>query len=415
MGMTETAAHRSTGYQVALTALLSLNFGILFFDRNALNFLGTFVKADLGLNNDQVGTIAALFSFTWALAAFGIGRVVDRVGNPKLVLVIATLAFCACSFLSGLASTFAFMVGARMLMGVAEGGVMPISHAFVSAEVAPEHRGLAQGIAQNFGSNFFGSFVAPVALVWVAQNYGWQNAFFIAGVPGIISAMLLWIFIKPPLNPIRPAAESGGSLGGWWTQAREVLKVRNVWISVVMGILLVAYLVTCWAFMQLFLTSRGVSASAASWLMSALGISATIGSFAISGLSDRIGRRPVMIAMPLIAALLPLGAMYWTGSLWVMAAIFFVGWGVNGIFPLFMATVPSESVRPEQVTVAFGLAMGASEIFGGVLGPKIAGMLADAHGQAAPLWLMLGVCLVAAVFALGLKESAPRVLARQNP
>ena len=51
-----------------------------------------------------------------------------------------------------------------------------------------------------------------------------------------------------------------------------------------------------------------------------------------------------MIAMPFISLLLPLGAMYYHGPYVGMVAIFFVGWALNGIFPLFMATVPSESV-----------------------------------------------------------------------
>jgi MFS transporter, ACS family, hexuronate transporter len=407
---------RSGGYQAMLVGLLSLNFGILFFDRNALNFLMTFVQPDLNLNNAQVGQVAGIFSFAWAVAAFGVSRLSDMIGNRKLLLVISTLAFSACSFLTGLASSFAFLVGARILMGVAEGGVMPISHAMVSAEVDPKHRGLAQGIAQNFGSNFFGSFVAPVVLVWIATHYGWRNAFYIAGIPGIISACLIWFLIKEPLAlPKAMPSDSTGSLSGWWAAIRDALRERNVAICVIMGILLVAYLVICWAFMQLYLTKmRGFSAEDASWLMATLGVSATIGSFLISGLSDRVGRRPVMIAMPLIAAILPLGAMFWQGGYAGMVAIFFVGWGLNGIFPLFMATVPSESVSPEKAATVFGLCMGSCEILGGALGPTIAGELADGFGLAAPLWMMLGLCLTAGLFAFGLRETAPNVLARRQ-
>lgn len=407
-----------------LVGLLSLNFGILFFDRNALNFLMTFVQPELGLSNTQVGTIAGAFAFAWAIAAFGISRLSDMIGNRKLLLVVATLAFSACSFLTGLASSFAFMVGARLLMGVAEGGVMPISHAMVSDEVDPENRGMAQGIAQNFGSNFFGSFVAPVALVWVAEHYGWRNAFYIAGIPGIISAMLMWYLIKEPLarpqglkaEPENAEAKHGtmAALTQWARAIGEAMRERNVAICVIMGILLVAYLVICWAFMQLYLTKvRGFSASDASWLMGALGLSATIGSFAISGLSDRIGRRPVMIFMPFLGAILPLGAMFWQGSYWVMVAIFFVGWGLNGIFPLFMATVPSESVSPAKAATVFGLCMGSSELVGGAAGPQIAGLLADGYGLAAPLWFMLALCLLAGICALGLRETAPRILAKR--
>ena len=74
-----------------------------------------------------------------------------------------------------------------------------------------------------------------------------------------------------------------------------------------------------------------------------------------------------MIAMPLIGVILPLGAMYYDGSVWVLAGIFFVGWGLTGIFPLFMATVPSESVDRRHIATVLGVCMGTGEIVGGVL------------------------------------------------
>jgi ACS family hexuronate transporter-like MFS transporter len=397
-------AQRSAGYQTLMVAVLSLNFGIVFFDRNSLNFLMPFVQPELGLNNTQVGLLAGALSFTWALAAFGVGRLSDAIGNRKLLLVLSTVAFSLCSFLTGVAASFALLLGARLLMGVAEGGIMPISHAMVATEVSPERRGLAQGIAQNFGSNLLGSFVAPVLLVAFAATFGWRHAFFLAGAPGLLTALLIWFFIKEPsAAEIRSHNNPGEPTG-----LKEALAERNIVICVIMGVLLVGYLVICWAFMPLYLTQvRKVSPDTMSWLMGTLGISATIGSFAISGLSDRIGRRPVMIAMPLIALILPLGAMFFHGSVWGLAVFFFIGWGVNGIFPLFMATVPSESVDLRLAGTVLGLCMGSSEVLGGVLGPPIAGYFADRMGLAAPLWMMVGLTIVAALFAFGLRETAP--------
>jgi predicted MFS family arabinose efflux permease len=409
-------ARRSSGYQALLVGLLSLNFGIVFFDRNSLNFLMPFVQPQLQLSDGQVGAVAGIFSFTWALAAFGVSRISDIVGNRKLLLVIATLAFSACSFLTGLAASFAMLIGARILMGVAEGGVMPISHAMVAAEVEPKWRGLAQGIAQNFGSNFFGSFVAPVVLVALATQYGWQNAFYIAGIPGLLSAALIWFLLdEPPAPPKQAAIAGSGSFSGWLSAVREVIKIRNIWVCVVMGIVLVAYLVITWAFLPLYLVqNRGYDQTTTSWLMGTLGISATLGSFLISGLSDVIGRRPVMIGFSFLAVILPLAALYYTGSAWGLAAIFFAGWGLNGVFPLFMATVPSESVSPDKAATVFGLCMGSCEIIGGAGGPAIAGQLSQALGRHAPLWMMVALALIGGITALFLRESAPRVLARQK-
>jgi ACS family hexuronate transporter-like MFS transporter len=397
---------RGTGYQVTLTALLSLNFGFVLFDRNALSFLMPFVQPDLALNNTQVGVLSSGLSLTWALAAFGIGALADRFGSRKRLLILATLAFSLCSFGSGLASSFALMLGARLLMGAAEGGIMPISQSLIATEVSARHRGLAMGFAQGFGSSLLGSFVAPVMLVAFATAFGWRSAFFLAGAPGLVMALLMAWLIRDSVQPRAEARVAPASSGG----LRHVLSERNVILCALLGVLLVSYLVVCWTFMPLYLTQvRKYDPATMGWLMGALGISATLASTAIPALSDRIGRRPVTILMPLIAIILPLGALYYTGSPWGLASIFFVGWGVTGVFPLFMATIPSESVGTRHIGTALGICMGASEILGGVLSPSIAGYAADRVGLQAALWMMLGLAVVAGVVAFGLRETAPSV------
>ncbi len=334
----------------------------------------------------------------------------DAWGSRKGLLVLATLAFSACSFASGLASSFLMMLGARMLMGVSEGGIMPISQSLIASEVAPRHRGLAMGVTQNFGSNLFGSFVAPVLLVAFANTFGWRHAFFLAGAPGVVTSLLIWRFVREPSPESAQAADTEAR----WT-LRQALAERNVLICALLGVLLVSYLVICWAFMPLYLTRvRHYDVQTMGWLMGTLGISATAGAFIISALSDRIGRRPLMIATPLIGVILPLAAMYFGGSVWVLAGIFFVGWSVNGIFPLFMATVPSESVDARHTATVLGICMGTGEILGGVLAPFIAGFAADRTGLAAPLLIMVGLALCSGLLALGLRETAPRVLARRG-
>lgn len=404
-------ATSSVGYQVGVVVLLSITFGILFFDRNALGFLQPFVQPDLGLNNTQVGLLASVLSLTWAFAAFGIGVVSDRTGSRKRVLLLSTLAFSVCSFLTGLAGSFFTLLAARALMGIAEGGVMPIAQAIIASEVKPEHRGLAMGVTQNFGSNLLGSFVAPVALTGFATAFGWRHAFYLAGVPGLIAAAVLWRFLREPkVDAVAPPTTSGEKM-----TLLQALEERNILICTVMSVLLVSYLVVCWNFMPLYLTKvRGYDPSTESWLMATLGISATVGAFAVSALSDRIGRRPLMIAMPLIGIVLPLAAMYFNGSPWLLACFFFVGWGLNGVFPLFMATIPSESVDPKHRATVLGLCMGSGELIGGALSPYLAGSAADHYGQQAPLWIMLGVAVVAGIFALGLRETAPRVVGRSK-
>jgi ACS family hexuronate transporter-like MFS transporter len=393
----------TTAYQWRLTALLSLGFGFVLFDRNALSFLMPFVQPELGFSNTQVGMLSAGLSLTWAIAAFGVGVVADRFGSRKKLLVMSTILFALCSFGSGLASGFAFMLGTRLLMGAAEGGIMPLSQSLIASQVDPRRRGIAMGIAQGFGSSLMGSFVAPVLLVAFATAFGWRHAFFLAGAPGLLVAMLMIWMIREPETVALPvkASRVEGSL-------RSVLLDGNVIRCLLLSITFVAYLVVTWAFMPLFLVNvRHFDKSTMSWLMGVLGIAATLYSFLIPGLSDRIGRRPVMIVVPVLSLILPLGALFYTGPTWGLAAIFFVGWSFTGIMPLFMSTVPTESVSTAHIGSALGLCMGGSEILGGVLAPLASGYAADHMGLQAPLWGLLALAVAGSVAALGLRETAP--------
>jgi len=410
----EAATERGNArYRTLLVTLLSLNFGILFFDRNALNFLMPFVKPDLGLTNTQVGLTASALSFSWAISALFVGAAADRSGRRKIFLIGSTLAFSLCSVLSGLAAGFAMLLGARLLMGVAEGGVAPISQAMTASAVSPERRGLAMGVMQNFGSNLLGSFVAPVVLVGFATAFGWHHAFFLAGVPGLICAFLLWRFVKEP-PPSYAYTHDPAARAGLFKLLADILKHRNMVLCALGAIFFVSYLVITWAFLPLYLTQvRGFTPETMSWLMGTLGISATIGSFVVPGLSDRIGRKPVIVAVSLLGVIMPLAALYFQGSVWLMAGLFFVGWALTGTLPLFMGTIPSETVDAHHMTTAVALAMSSGEILGGVFSPTIAGWAADKAGLTAPLWILMGLCLTVAVLSLALHETAPALRRRK--
>ena len=403
---TGAAAYRTAGYQWRLTALLSLSFGFVLFDRNALSFLMPFVQPELRLSNTQVGLLSGGLSLTWAIAAFGIGSVAGRFGSRKQWLIASTVLFALCSFGSGVAASFRAMLGTRLLMGAAEGGFMPLSQALIATQVDSRRRGLAMGIAQGFGSSLMGSFVAPVVLVGFATAYGWRPAFFLAGVPALLTAVLMIPMIHDAPPQPRPAVARAAAAGG----LRAALLDANIVRCAILSVCFVAYLVVTWSFMPLYLTQvLHYDASTMSWVMGVLGIAATLYSFAIPGLSDRIGRRPVLIAVPVLALILPLGALFYSGPVWGLAVIFFVGWSFTGIMPLFMSTVPSESVAAPYVASALGLCMGGSEILGGVLAPLISGSVADHLGLQAPVWGLLAFATVGSIAALGIRETAPRL------
>jgi MFS transporter, ACS family, hexuronate transporter len=396
-------------YQWILITLLSANFGVVFFDRQAFNFLGTFIQPDLGLSQAQIGDIAAAFSFAWAIAGLCMGSFSDRFGRRKTILVVATLVFSAASVLSGLAASFIALLAARMLMGIAEGGIMPITQTLIAADVSPERRGLAHGIAQNVGANFLANFLGPIVVVAIALAVGWRNAFMIVAIPGfVMAALLAWLVREPHHLDKHPKPTLAG--------ARALLADRNIMVCVLLSILLVAYLVVFAVFTPFYLEgARGIAPDKWRWIMASSGLASIAIAFIVPGLSDRIGRKPVAVVASLLGICAPLGAMWVDGSsMWDYYLVFAAGSAITGVFPLAMATIPSEVVKPGLTATALSLTMGTSEIIGGVSAPALAGRASVAYGLTAPLWIVAGLAVAAAVVALLLRETAPAVLARRN-
>jgi MFS family permease len=195
----------------------------------------------------------------------------------------------------------------------------------------------------------------------------------------------------------------------------EMLRYRNIWLCMLMSIVMVAWMVLGWAFLPLFYVRiRQLTTGQMSLLMSVLGLSAAFFSFIVPRLSDRFGRRPVIVAFNLIGLLVPLAALYFDGSLYVLAGLIFIGWAASGTFPLFMGTIPSETIPARYVATSLGLVMGLGEILGGVSGPWAAGWAADRYGLRAPIMIEAGCAILGTLLAVFLRETAPARLARHS-
>ena len=396
---------RLFSYENALVLILGVTFGVVFFDRQAASNLVNFIQPDLHLTETDIGLLGSALSLTWAISAYVVGLISDRTGKRKPVLIACVIGFSICSAISGLSPSFPVLAASRFLMGLLEGGVMPICLAIMAVESSDNRRGLNAGIVQNGFSNLIGNALGPIVLVAIASAMNWRDAFYLAAVPGLLCAAAVWLWVKEPPKAPPPADGVTRHMG-----LMDMLRVRNVLICSLVSIFMVAWLIIGFSFLpRVFVVVRGYDKQLAGNLMGALGICAFAAGALLPGVSDRIGRKPVLIIACFASILAPAAALYFQGSVLILGALLFVGWVGNGVFPMFMGTIPGESLPRASIATAMGIVVGVGEILGGVVGPLLAGWLAD-HTELklqAPMFVMGGCAFIAGCLALLLKETAP--------
>lgn len=396
--------------EFALTAILSLNFGLVFLDRNALNYLMPFVGKDLNLGSGQIGLLAGATALSWALSGLIFGHLSDRLGKRRLILVSATIGFSLLSVASGFAAGFLTLLGCRLLMGLAEGPVLPVSQSVIASEASPERRGILMGVMNNFGSNLLGVLIAPPLLIVIAQAINWRAGFWLAGVPGLMTAVAIYFIVRDRASPARAREPAQGVEDTDW---RTILQSRNVMLCVGIACFMLAWTLLGWAFLPIYFTKvSGFSPDTMAILMSILGGSAVLSSIVVPGLSDRFGRKRVLVFFTFLGVIPALAISSLNTDASALGAWLFVGWMASGSLPIFMATIPSESIPEIQLATAMALVMGVGEVVGGALAPIAAGFLADQYGMPIILVLQAACAVVATVLGLFIIETAPRVVRR---
>jgi len=196
----------TAGYALALVALTN---AISLLDRNILAILSPRIKHDLAIGDAEMGLLyGTVFALFYALFSLPLGRLADGWVRTRLLAI--TLAFWSlATALAGAAQGFALLALSRLGVGIGEGAAQPAGFSLVFDHYAKPHRGFATaGIAAAIALGLGGSFVlGGVTADWWDHLYagsaapfglkGWQFAFLVAALPGLILAALLWRLPEP--------------------------------------------------------------------------------------------------------------------------------------------------------------------------------------------------------------------------
>ncbi|MGH9701784.1 MAG: MFS transporter [Candidatus Acidiferrales bacterium] len=391
-------------YERTLVAILFVSWGTVFLDRMSQLYLAPYFAPEFHLTHEQVGMLASVLAVTWALSTLVFGAISDRFGRRR-ILIPAVFAFSILSWLSGVAHSYHQLLLVRALMGIAEGPAWSIITALIEESSDESRRGRNIGIVVSAAA-LVGLAVAPVLTTQIAARFGWRWAFFVAGVPGFLTGLLIWKFVREPKQG------SGEGMHGRAIQFRDyfsILRYRNIWLCCAGASGFISWLFLGNVFAPLYITEVAHQpGTTAGFILGASGLGSFCFGLLFPALSDRWGRKPVLLLMSAMATLVPLALLVSPlySFPWMLAAIVFFFNTSQGIPSLIMVLVPTESVPPQFAATAIGLTTLTGEIVGATVAPVIGGALAQSHGLAAPLLMSAGGTVAVFAATLFLKETA---------
>jgi MFS transporter, ACS family, hexuronate transporter len=171
-------------------ALVTAAIAISYFDRQTLPVAISAIERTIPISNQQFSWLQFAFLIPYAALYAAGGRMLDLLGTRRGFILIMLWWSGACA-LHGLAMNFGFLLAARWLLGMGEGGAFPAA-ARVVAEWIPLHqRSTAMGII-NAGTAV-GSVLAPPLIGIVLLASGWRMVFFAAGATGVAWVVWWWM------------------------------------------------------------------------------------------------------------------------------------------------------------------------------------------------------------------------------
>ena len=182
--------------------MVAINF-LNYMDRWVAASASPLIQKEFHLTDALVGLLGSAFLLVYAFAAIPFGFWADR-GVRRTVIGVGVTVWSLATLFTGFARNFTQLFLSRAVLGIGEAGYYPAGTSLLSDYFPKEQRGRTMSI-WGAGSTL-GIAVGFAGGGYIAEKFGWRNAFFFAAVPGILCALLaFWM-----REPLRGSAEARG-------------------------------------------------------------------------------------------------------------------------------------------------------------------------------------------------------------
>lgn len=348
------------------------------------------VRQSFSLSEIQAGSLFTVALIVAASSSTIAGRLADKIGR-KTVLVTG-LGLLAVGFAgAGISEHRLLFVLSLGLTGLGYGVTTPSLYALMS-DLLPNRRGLgASLVSVAYG---IGGAIGAVLASRIIAAFGWRAAFVTVGVIAAADMLLQFYWI-------RTTSQAGS--------ATRSVSFRDA-VSGPLVILALAEFVGGSVFWSsaawtptLLRTAKTLTLQETGWVMAVLSIANVLGSFFLGSLSDKLGRKPVIMMSAFPAAAAAFIVFYWLDSAVAIALGIFVFGTLKASVPALVVTLAQETAPSNSAGTASGIIM-SLHYTAGMAAPLIAARLITGIGDiivamivVSSVPLVLYGCLIGAV------------------
>ncbi|RZI64230.1 MAG: MFS transporter [Variovorax sp.] len=398
---------RQAWFAFAMTVGLMM---VDYIDRQIIVSLFPHLKEAWGLSDKQLGALVSVVSVTVALGALPIALFADRGSRVKSIVVMATtwsLATISCMF----TRNYSQLLAARAVVGLGEAGYGSVGAALIASHFPARMRGAL--LAGFFAAASIGSVLGVMLGGLIAARWGWQAAFGVVGVPGLVLALLYAKVRDYRTVTLTPRLDRATSSTGSAVRAIVQALTRSrtmLWVCIG-GAAQLIVVSAVWAWLPSFLNRvHGMAPDRAAISAAMVVLSGAVGSILWGAVIDRAGRRrpraklkamALLCIASLVVLVIAFGAPRLGIAITAQAQFLLI---VFGGFLMTCTVGPVSAVVIDVIHPGIR-ATGASvlalfqNLFGLAAGPFIAGILSDAWTLQQALTAMpLFAVLAAAAF-----------------
>lgn len=353
------------------------------------------IKDTLGLNDVQVGTLAAVRETSGGFLIMPSGYLADSFARHRPLLLAFALASSGLAyFLVGISFSFLWILPGIAMIGVASAAWHPASVGSISSRF-PERRGTAlawHGVGASVGDT-----IAPLCIGALLLVVGWQTLMQYHLLPALILAFILWRSIGSMYQDAGP----GPSLKTYVSGIKDMLRERSVLAIMVAGVFMSMGRLSVLTFLPIYLSEDlGYSTLGLGFYLMLLYLMGMVSQPVMGIVSDKFGRKVV-----LLPAYASLGFLYLV--LPAASSGFLLGLviGAMGLFFYGTGNIATAAVMDLSSSQVQGSTMSVMSVFRQIFtlpSPIIAGLIVTGYGTTAAFLyagalLLLGALVIAAI------------------